>query len=117
MAIKNSGTQLNFSEIEQEFGQNNGRSLGRYRNTHPDFKNENLGELSNLPLDTGIPTSGQIKFSDFYGKRLIIVVDLYESGNSNYGLNVFTDRFKNGNYQIVGDYRKTITKSDSEWQG
>ena len=117
MAIKNSGSQLKFSEIEQEFGQNNGRSLGRYRNTHPDFKNENLGELSNLPLDTGIPTSGQIKFSDFYGKRLNIVVDLYESGNSNYGLNVFTDRFKNGNYQIVGDYRKTITKSDSEWQG
>ncbi len=117
MAIKNSGTQLKFSEIEQEFGQNNGRSLGRYRNTHPDFKNKNLGELSNLPLDTGIPTSGQIKFSHFYGKRLNIVVDLYETGNSNYGLNVFTDRFKNGNYQIVGDYRKTITKSDSEWQG
>ena len=44
-----------------------------------------------------------------------IVVDLYETGNSNYGLNVFTDRFKNGNYQIVGDYRKTITKS--QWQG
>ena len=74
MAIKNSGTQLKFSEIEQEFGQNNGRSLGRYRNTHPDFKNKNLGELSNLPLDTGIPTSGQIKFSHFYGKRLNIVV-------------------------------------------
>ena len=47
MAIKNSGSPLNFSEIEDEFGQNPGRSLGRYRNTHPDFGNKNLGELSN----------------------------------------------------------------------
>ena len=32
MTIKNSGSQLSFSEIEAEFGQpDNGRSLGRYR--------------------------------------------------------------------------------------
>ncbi len=63
MAIKSSGTQLSFSEIEAEFGSNGERSLGDYRLT------QNIGELSNLPLDTGVPTSGQIKFSDFYNKK------------------------------------------------
>ena len=65
MAIKNSGSpnpSLGFGEIENEFGQNPGRSLGRYRTTHPDFGNKNLGDLENLPLDTGIPKSGEIKF-------------------------------------------------------
>ena len=54
MAIKNSGSSLAFSEIEAEFGQNGGRSLGAYRLT------QSVGSLSNLPLDTGIPTSGQL---------------------------------------------------------
>ena len=33
MAIKNSGSSLSFSEIEAEFGQNGGRTLGSYRLT------------------------------------------------------------------------------------
>ena len=115
MAIKNSGSPLNFSEIEDEFGQNPGRSLGRYRNTHPDFGNKNLGELSNLPLDTGIPTSGQIKFSDFYSKRANIVVDLHSFGNSNFNHNAYSNRFANGNYNIVGNYRTAVSKNT--WQG
>ena len=115
MAIKNSGSPLNFSEIEDEFGQNPGRSLGRYRNTHPDFGNKNLGELSNLPLDTGIPTSGQIKFSDFYSKRANIVVDLHSFGNSNFNHNAYSNRFANGNYNIVGNYRTSVSKNT--WQG
>jgi hypothetical protein len=115
MAIKNSGSPLNFSEIEDEFGQNPGRSLGRYRNTHPDFGNKNLGELTNLPLDTGIPTSGEIKFSDFYSKRANIVVDLHSFGNATFNHNAYTNRFANGNYNIVGNYRTSINKS--EWQG
>ena len=40
MVVKNSGSSLSFGEIENEFGQNPGRSLGRYRNTHPDFEND-----------------------------------------------------------------------------
>ena len=40
MTIKAAGSQLKFSEIEAEFGSNPGRSLGRYRSTHPDFTNE-----------------------------------------------------------------------------
>ena len=59
MTIKNSGSSLAFSEIEAEFGQNGGRSLGAYRLT------QSVGSLSNLPLDSGIPTSGQIKFLFF----------------------------------------------------
>ena len=69
MTIKSSGSSLSFSEIEAEFGSNGSRSLGSYR------LSQSVGSLSNLPLDSGIPTSGQIKFSDFYGKQLNVVVD------------------------------------------
>ena len=57
MTIKSKGTApnfnaLKFSEIESEFGSNPGRSLGRYRSTHPDFTNESPSgsSLSNLSL-------------------------------------------------------------------
>ena len=45
MTIKSSGSSLSFSEIEAEFGANGSRSLGAYRLT------QNVGSLSNLPLD------------------------------------------------------------------
>jgi hypothetical protein len=59
MTIKSSGSSLSFSEIEAEFGANGGRTLGNYR------LSQSVGSLSNLPLDSGIPNSGTIKFSDF----------------------------------------------------
>ena len=82
---KTSGDPLSFqNDIESEFGDNPKRSLGSYRNTDADFKNKDLGDLSDLPLDTGIPTSGEIKFSDFYGKKLNMVVDYYaDTGSAN----------------------------------
>ena len=49
MTIKSSGSSLAFSEIESEFGSNGTRSLGSYR------LSQNVGSLSNLPLDSGIP--------------------------------------------------------------
>tara|TARA_Y100000022_G_scaffold199123_1_gene210904 strand:+ start:1901 stop:2974 length:1074 start_codon:yes stop_codon:yes gene_type:complete len=79
MAIKNSGSSLSFTEIENEFGKNSERSLGSYRISDNGVAN-NGGDaaiFSNLPLDTGIPQSGPIKFSHFYGKRLNVFVDLY----------------------------------------
>ena len=86
MTIKNSGSELAFSEIEAEFGQpDNGRSLGRYRSSDSEFKNKNIGQLSNLPLDTGIPASGEIRFSQFYGKKLNMVVDYYDDTGSSGG--------------------------------
>ena len=113
MIDKTSGELLSFEDdIEAEFGQNSGRSLGRYRTSHPDFGNKNLGELSNLPLDTGIPTSGEIKFSDFYQKRLNVVVDMYTTGNSNYGLNIYTQRFNQGSsfQRPVGGFKEFVNK-------
>ena len=141
MTIKNSGSELAFSEIEAEFGQpDNGRSLGRYRNTDSEFKNKNIGQLSNLPLDSGIPTSGEIKFSQFYGKKLNMVVDYYDDTGTSGGeasnvLNRQDDgantlaatwRYNNlsNRVKVVGGYRDRPTGSvsgynlsSSGWQG
>ena len=141
MTIKNSGSELAFSEIESEFGQpDNGRSLGRYRSTDSEFKNKSMGQLSNLPLDTGIPASGEIKFSQFYGKKLNMVVDYYDDTGSSGGeaSNVLnrqdngantlaaTWRYNNQSdrVKVVGGYRDRPTGSvsgynlsSSNWQG
>ena len=80
MTIKSSASpppQLSFGEIETEFGQNGSRSLGDYRISQTVGNNSTLPAL---PLDTNIPTSGEIKFSDFYGKQLNIVVDCHSGG-------------------------------------
>ena len=98
MAIKNSGSSLAFSEIEAEFGQNGGRSLGAYRLT------QSVGSLSNLPLDTGIPTSGQIKFSDFYGKKLNVVVDCH-SGSREDRKSAKGDKWNNNEVTVIGGFR------------
>ena len=76
MAVKSSGSPLAFSEIEAEFGQNNDRDLGEYR------VSQTVGALSNQPLDTGIPQSSTIKFSEFYSKRLNVIID-YHTSNAN----------------------------------
>lgn len=70
MTIKASGS-LSFSEIAQEHGTPPGRNLGAYR------MSKNIGGLTNLPLATGIPQSGEIKFSDFYSTRLNTVLLTY----------------------------------------
>ena len=98
MAIKNSGNSLSFSEIEAEFGQNGGRSLGGYRLT------QNVGSLSNLPLDSGIPTSGQIKFSDFYGKRLNVVVNCHSGGRED-RKSAKNDKWNNNDVTVIGGFR------------
>jgi hypothetical protein len=69
MTIKSSGSPLSFSEISNEFGIPSGKNLGAYR------VSQNVGTLTNLPLDTGVPQSGQIKFSNFYSKKLNVVVN------------------------------------------
>ena len=140
MTIKASGSSLSFSEIEAEFGSNPGRTLGKYRSTDPAFTNETLGELTNLPLDTGIPASGEIKFSDFYSKKLNMVVDYYDDtgssgGEANNVLNRQDDgantmaatwRYNNqsSRVKVVGGYRSRPTGSvsgysltSSGWQG
>jgi len=101
MTIKSSGSPnppLSFAEIEAEFGANGERSLGDYRLT------QNIGELSNIPLDTGVPTSGQIKFSDFYGKKLNVVVNCYTGGDE-FHKNAKNDKWNNNNVVVVGGFR------------
>ena len=80
MTIKSTGSLSFLNDIESEFGSTITRSLGGYRSSDSNFQNKNVGSLSNLSLDDGIPTSGEIKFSDFYGKKLNLVVDYYSDG-------------------------------------
>ena len=97
MALQGSG-QISFSQIENEFGQNGERSIGDYRTQ------QSVGELSNLPLDSGIPTSGEIKFSDFYSKRLNIVVDMH-SGGDEFRKSAKNDKWNNNNLTVIGGFR------------
>ena len=101
MAIKSSGSPnppLSFSEIEAEFGSNGTRSLGSYRLT------QNVGSLTNLPLDSGIPTSGTIKFSDFYSKRLNVVVDCFSGGDETRTI-AKNDKWNNNQLTVIGGFR------------
>ena len=105
MAIKGSGTSLSFSEIRTEFGANvgsTGVSLGRYRNSDSNFSNKNVGSLTDLPLDTGIPKTGQIKVSDFYTKKLNIIVD-FHSGGTTTRVSA-SDEYGKNNVRVVGGY-------------
>ena len=97
MTIKSSGSSLAFSEIEAEFGANGSRSLGAYRIS------QSVGELS-LPLDSSIPTSGQIKFSDFYSKSLNVVVDMH-SGSTEFRKSARSDKWNNNQVTVVGGFR------------
>jgi hypothetical protein len=79
MTLPGVGSSISFGQIRAEFGDRGDSRLGRYRRDDPDFQNASPSgsTLTNLPLDTGIPVSGEIKFSDFRGKKLNMVVDYY----------------------------------------
>ena len=121
MTLPTGESPVSFSQIRDEFGTAGTDSatapvrLGQYRRDDSSFTNKNFGTLTNLPLDTGIPTSGSINVDAFHGKKLNTVVDLYETGSSNYNHNVKTNRFDAGNYDFVGGYRDSL--SPSTWQG
>ena len=108
MAVKASGNPLAFSEIETEFGQNNDRDLGEYR------VSQTVGGLSNQPLDTGIPQSGAIKFSEFYDKRLNVVID-YHSGSTENRPTVAKTRYDasagTGTHTVIGGFATRPTNS------
>ena len=69
MALPTSG-KISFSDIQREFGRTTNGSFGGYRITDTQGGQD-------FPLDDGIPTTGRIRFSDFHGKKLNIVVDFY----------------------------------------
>jgi hypothetical protein len=77
MALQASGS-ISFDDIRKEFGLPPQRNLGAYR------VSQTVAGLSNLALDNEVnagivtaimPQSGTIRFSDFYNKRLNIVVN------------------------------------------
>ena len=121
MTLPTGESPISFSQIRDEFGTVGTDSatapvrLGQYRRDDPSFTNEDVGELTGLPLDTGIPTSGTINVDAFHGKKLNTVIDLHETGSSTYNHNVKTNRFDAGNYDFVGGYRDSL--SPSTWQG
>ena len=112
MALSSSGP-IKFSEIKTEFGSSTGGtpvSLGKYR------VSETYGRIENMPLDAGIPQSGTISMSNFYGKRLNIVVNYY-SNNEN-APETGAQRYRNsttGNQkaECVGEFREPPKNSDN----
>ena len=126
MTTPTSGT-ISATDIINEFGNSNsngGMSLGAYRQ----HKLAN-GNLSNYPqtangisfsaLDTGVPVSGQIKYSDLRSKKLNFVVD-YQSFSqdrqntiSHVNMQV---RWQQGNNATVGGFKSAPTSS-GDWNG
>ena len=111
---RSSGQSISFSQIRNEFGAGQNR-IGQYRRDDPSFRYQNRGELSGLPLDNGIPTSGSISYSQFYQKKANAVVNCHGSGNSQYGFNARDQRFNTGQYVVVGGYRDSL--NPNQWQG
>ena len=102
MTIKSSGSSLSFTEISNEFGTPPNKNLGAYR------VDANIGSLSELALDSGIPQSGAISFSNFYGKKLNIVVRCT-------GGNRATANYSDG--VVVGGFKNKPSRNASAWQG
>ena len=104
MALPASGNPISFQQISDEFGDNDTSSLGGYRvrSGGATFPQSFPGGLSFSALDTGIPTSGQIKFSDFYGKKLNMVVDFY-TGGTVYRQNALT-KYNGNSVTVIGGY-------------
>ena len=108
MALSSSGS-IKFSDIKKEFGDSNGStagvSLGKYR------VSEDYGEMANMPLDEGIPQSGAIGMSDFYGKKLNIVVNYYSGGTENRP-NTGSQRYnQNSKTECVGEFKSPPSKT------
>ena len=102
MALQASGSAISASGIRTEFGASgtsNSVRLGGYR------VSQTVSGLTNMPLDNGIPQSGTIKFSDFYSKKLNVVVDYTSptivtkvTGRSDYDAN-------NNKVVVIGGFR------------
>ena len=105
---------ISASDIANEFGYTNGSEtrLGSYRTTNGQGNFPvSFGALqfNSIDAQTGgtVPTSGQIKFSDFYSTRLQQVVNFYGSGKGGNRL-VAKDRYNangSGDVNVVGNYK------------
>ena len=113
MALQSSGNSISFQNIIDEFGENDTKSMGEYR------VSQTVGALSNQPLDTGIPQSGAIKFSDFYDKRLNVIIDYHTSNANNPAdakskyaqANDGTTGESEGSWTVIGGFRNPPTNT------
>ena len=122
MTLQSSGNPISFSQIRAEFGDgvNTATSpvrIGKYRRDDAEFTNEDLGSLSGLPLDTGVPTSvsagsSSIATSNFYGKKLNVVVNYHtsnenrpEDAKSRYESAATSTGNSTGKWNVVGGYK------------
>ena len=102
--LSNAGSfpPIKFSYFENEFGSNPTRSIGAYR------VSETIGGLTVPTIgwtkfgSAPIPNSGAIKFSDFYRKMAITVVDLYSGGATT--RKSIRNEFNSGNVRVVGGF-------------
>jgi hypothetical protein len=102
MPTPSSGT-IRFLDIRNEFGPNNISAvtgLGAYRIS------QSVGSLSNLPLDLNIPQSNTIKLSDFYNKRLNVVIDYSSIADGTTRLNArSTYDLNTSQVVVIGGFR------------
>lgn len=109
MALQSSGP-IEASDIRDEFGATNGTSVrfGDYR------VSQTVSGLINMPLDAGIPQSGPIKFSDFYSKKLNVVVD-YTSPTTVTRVTARSDyNANNGRIVVIGNFRQRPASSSGK---
>ena len=103
MALQSSG-QISFSNIINEFGQPPGKNIGAYRVSQSVGALSNLGLDNNNSLNATIPQSGTIRFSDFYGKKLNIVVNYHTGGTETQPQNGY-QRYQANNVTVIGGFR------------
>jgi hypothetical protein len=107
MTLPVSPNSISAGQIRTEFGPLSGSvSLGAYRIS------KSVGTLENLSLDIGIPSSGSISFSNFRGKKLNIVVDLFDISQDSVR-QVAKTRYNNNNVVVIGPTGGTRPKPDS----
>ena len=106
MPTPSSGT-IKFSDLSNEFGPTTNVSLGAYRLNG----GQNVGTLSDLPLDTDIPKSGSISMSQFYNKRLNVVINYTNLPDNSRKLNARQsyDNGSPGEIVVIGGFRSKPT--------
>jgi len=95
MTVHSSGTTLKFSEIAEEFGFPPNKNFGAYR------VNQTVGDRT-WSLDSGVPSSGTIKFSDLYDKTLNVVVDITGGETTS---SQSAEYYYNNNGVVIGGFK------------